>query len=204
MAKQELWGEEEHGLGINRKVPREQVEAFEEAILTATQMAESLGVKPENFLALCETAVDIAWFDEQCEPGSVASGDPFWIEQQVKGGERLGWFSQGGGEKMPTPESEKICGGCGELIDPEEVRILIPEGCDVSACGHLHRDCGIAEEVGEDGLQFEENVTRLFAIFASVLKDWCDADMVKEQMLPQINEAVAKLNREVTMFWGSG
>jgi hypothetical protein len=51
------WGPEEHGLG-NRKIARDKVEALEQAILTAVQVSESLRIKWERFLELCEAAVD--------------------------------------------------------------------------------------------------------------------------------------------------
>jgi hypothetical protein len=66
MAKQELWGEEEHGLGINRKVPREKVEALEGAIFSAPRMSEALGVNWERFLEPCNAAVDVAGTEEEC------------------------------------------------------------------------------------------------------------------------------------------
>jgi hypothetical protein len=61
-------GEEEHGLGINRKVARAKVEA-QRAIYSAAQMSQSLGVKWEQFLELCEAAVDVAGTEEDCAGG---------------------------------------------------------------------------------------------------------------------------------------
>ena len=95
------------------------------------------------------------------------------------------------------------CAECGKAISPQEVRIFVPEDCDkdIGRCGWFHRDCGIEAEVGEDGLLFEQNVDRLFAILNSVLADWSDSEPVLQDMLPQINSAVAKLNEEVKTKW---
>jgi hypothetical protein len=92
-----------------------------------------------------------------------------------------------------------ICEECCQPISENEIRIFIPDTFDkdVSCCGYFHRDCGIEHELGEDGLLFEENVDRLFAIFTHVLKQWCDPDMVIEDMLPYINSANTKLNAEI-------
>jgi hypothetical protein len=93
----------------------------------------------------------------------------------------------------------KICPYCNEPIQIEEVRIIVPENCEKDVCytGEFHRDCGIEHEVGEDGFLFEENVTRIFAIFKNVLTSWSSPAMVRDYMLPQINAETEKLSRGV-------
>jgi hypothetical protein len=101
---------------------------------------------------------------------------------------------------MPTQiELLKACPYCSGPIQNDEVRIIVPEDCDKDVCyvGEFHRDCGIEHEVGEDGFLFEENVTRLFAIFKNVLTKWSWPEMVRDYMLPQINLETEKLNKEV-------
>lgn len=85
--KKLMWGEEEHGLGINRNVASDEVLAFERAIFTAAQTSESLGVTAERFLDLCQAAVDVCQVDADEMEGRTVSS---WVEYQVEGGMRLG------------------------------------------------------------------------------------------------------------------
>ena len=96
-----------------------------------------------------------------------------------------------------------ICQGCGGRIEPEDVAIHFPDYCnkDVGSVGWFHRDCGLFHEIGEDGLLFEENVQRIFAVFHNVLADWCDPDNAERDMLPQIIKAADTLRTEMKDYF---
>lgn len=95
-----------------------------------------------------------------------------------------------------------VCVHCGKPIGDDEVRIYIPDCSNVEGePGHHHRDCGICAEAGEDGLQFYDNVERLFAVLGEILNAWCDAEMVLDDMLPAVNREVEKLNSVVRDYW---
>jgi hypothetical protein len=78
----------------------------------------------------------------------------------------------------------KTCAGCGEPINPHEIRIVIPEDCDVDVAsyGDFHRDCGILHEMGEDGILFKDNVERLFKMVAYCLNNFEPIEGVEDSL----------------------
>lgn len=67
-----------------------------------------------------------------------------------------------------------ICPYCQKPIRGDQMRIAIPDDCgaDVGYCGDFHHDCGILAQLDEDGLSFEETVTRLFNILCMSISEW--------------------------------
>jgi hypothetical protein len=198
-----------HGLGINRSVPRVEVERLERHINAAARISVELGMGFERFTNLCDNALD------EVDPKVRARWRKLLDESPQNEGARQQASSDGDPEEhehglgihcsVPCTKVEEelgiteTCDGCNQPIGEEDIRIFVPEVCDkdVDMCGYYHRDCGIEMELGENPRTFEENVIRLFAIFKSVLTDWCDPDMVRDQMLPQIKAATETLNQEV-------
>ncbi|HXJ87582.1 MAG TPA: hypothetical protein VMS18_12245 [Candidatus Binatia bacterium] len=63
-----MLGEEDHGLGINREVEASKVFDLEQAIYLAAKRADLIGVPMQNFLDMCEAALDVAGANIQLAP----------------------------------------------------------------------------------------------------------------------------------------
>jgi hypothetical protein len=62
MMTEDFMTEDDHGLGINKVVPRAVVEKLEQHIMSAATVAILLGVSYERFSDLCDAAFDTAFY----------------------------------------------------------------------------------------------------------------------------------------------
>jgi hypothetical protein len=97
------------------------------------------------------------------------------------------------------------CKECGEPIGKDEIRVFIPECCnvDVGDFGHFHQECEMYHEAIENGLLFEDVVTRVFRVLTRVMKDFVRDAELDELNFSIVNTAVAKLNKEVRAAIGN-
>jgi hypothetical protein len=96
----------------------------------------------------------------------------------------------------------EVCAArCGHLILDTEARYLIPEGADTEVTGVFHVNCGLKQDLLEDGLHLGEKLPFTFDLLAEIIRsfreDWEECD---DRILDLVETGVGKLLKELELL----
>lgn len=93
------------------------------------------------------------------------------------------------------------CALCQKEILDSESRYVIPEQADTTVTGTFHINCGLKEDLLEDGLHLGEKLPFTFNLLAEIIADYRDDwDECDVRIVGIVEAGVAKLQTELALL----